>query len=249
MSAFSEDSLWVRVGGGVQELASGRRHGPADSAFPPPGGPWSELRHNGRLIGWAPPGVASRGVIRRAEEEGARLIQERRTYLLRRLGHKVRSSVLALQESARQAAYGRQELFEEIHDQALDVGKRAFAMTAVALDPVDPARSVVVGAVLNLAAPGADRTLPPDAVVRAPEPVLVEALTRAYEWMGGPGAVIRGELEGHWWRLEVEASPHRRPLVIPELGEPLVRYLVDTHLDGWLDAGLPDRVVIYLPAG
>jgi hypothetical protein len=61
--------------------------------------------------------------------------------------------------------------------------------------------------------------------------------------------VIRGELEGHWWRLEVEASPHRRPLVIPELGEPLVRYLVDTHLDGWLDAGLPDRVVIYLPAG
>jgi hypothetical protein len=232
----------------MQEVGTGRRHGPADPSFPPPGGPWSELRHNGRLIGWAPQGVASRGVIRRAEEEGARLIQERRAYLLRRLGHKVRSSVLALQESARQAAFGRQELFEEIHDQALDVGKRAFAMTAVALDPVDPARSVVVGAVLNLAAPGADRTLPPDAVVRAPEPVLVEALTRAYEWMGGPGSAIRGDLEGHWLRLEMEPAPDRRPLQIPELGEPLVRYLVDTHLEGWLDVSLAERVLIYLPA-
>jgi hypothetical protein len=193
--------------------------------------------------------VASRGAVRRAEEEGARLIQQRRSYLLRRLGHKVRSSVLALQESARQAAFGRQELLEEIHDQALDVGRRAFALEAVALDPVDPARAVVVGAVLNLAAPGADRTLPADAVVRAPEPVLVEALTRAYEWMGGPGAVIRGDLQGRWWRLEMEASPDRRPLPIPELGEPLVRYLVDTHLQGWLDVSGAERTVIYLPAG
>lgn len=249
MTAVADPALWVRVGGGLQELGSGKRHGPADSDFPPPGGPWSELRHNGRLIGWAPAGGVSRSAVRRAEEEGARLIQERRAYLLRRLGHKVRSSVLALQESARQAAFGRQELFEEIHDQALDVGRRAFAMTAVALDPVDPPRSVMVGAVLNLAAPGADRTLPPDAVVRAPEPVLVEALTRAYEWMGGPGSVIHGDLEARWWRLEIRASPDRRPLVIPELGEPLVRYLVDTHLEGWLDASQADRVVIYLPAG
>jgi hypothetical protein len=249
VSTLSEPALWVRVGGGLQELGSGQRHGPADPDFPPPGGPWSELRHNGRLIGWAPEGMVSRGVIRRAEEDGARLILERRAYLVRRLGHKVRSSVLALQVSARQAAFGRQELFEEILEQALDVGLRAFALTAVALDPTEAARSVVLGAALNLAAPGAERTLPPDALVRAPETVLVDALTKAYEWMGGPGTVICAQLNGRWWRLELQASPHRRPLAIPELGEPLVRHLVDTHLDGWLDAGLTDRVRIHLPAG
>jgi len=249
VSTLEQSALWVRVGGGLEEVGSGRRHGPADPEFPPPGGPWSELRHNGRLVGWASPDTLSRTSVRRAEEEGARLIQERRAYLLRRLGHKLRSSVLALQESARQAAFGRQELFEEIHDQALDVARRAFALEAVALDPVDPARAVVVGAVLNLAAPGAHRTLPQDAVVRAPEPVLVEALTRAYEWMGGPGASIRGNLEGRWWRLEIDASPARRPLAIPELGEPLVRYLVDARLEGWLDVSKQEPAIIYLPAG
>jgi hypothetical protein len=233
----------------MEEVGSGQRQGPADPAFPPPGGPWSELRHNGRLVGWAPEGTASRGAVRRAEEEGARLIQQRRAYLLRRLGHKVRSSVLALQVSLRQAAFGRQELFEEIYDQAQDVGRRAFAMTAVALDPTEPARSVVLGAVLNLAAPGADRSLPPEALVRGPETVLVDALTKAYEWMGGPGAAICASLEGRWWRLAIEASPDRRPLPIPELGEPLVRYLVDTQLEGWLDASQQERVLVYLPAG
>jgi hypothetical protein len=232
----------------MEEIGTGRRHGPADTDFPPPGGPWGELRLSGRLVGWVPAGNPPRGAVRRAQEEGLRLRQARRAYLLRRLGHKMRSSVLALQESVRQAAFGRQELFEQIYDLAQDVARRALAVEAVALDPVDPARAVVIGAVLNLAAPGADRTLPQDALVRAPEPVLVEALTRAYEWMGGPGAAIRGELVGKWWRLEIDASPQRRPLPIPELGEPLVRYLVDTHLDGWLDAARPDMAYIYLPA-
>lgn len=240
--------LWVRVGGGLVEVSSGRRYGPADPSFPPPGGPWEELRQNGRLVGWAPAGEAPRGAVRHAQEEGMRLIAERRAYLLKRLGHKLRSSILALQESVRQAAFGRQQLFEEIYDQAQDVSRRAAALEAVALDPIDPARAVVIGAVLNLAAPAADRTLPQDALVRAPEPVLVEALSRAYDWMGGAGVAIRGELVGRWWKLAVEASPERRPLPIPELGEPLVRYLVDAHLDGWLDASEPDRALIYLPA-
>ena len=96
--------------------------------------------------------------------------------------------------------------------------------------------------------PGAERTLPQDAVVRAPESVLVEGLARAYDWMGGPGSVIQCELIGKWWRLQIDASPERRPLAIPELGEPLVRYVVDTHLEGWLDAGRPDRADVYLPA-
>lgn len=248
MTTATDWPLWVRVGGGLEEVASGRRHGPADPSFPPPGGPWEELRQNNRLVGWAPAGEPVRGAVRRAHEEGMRLIDERRIYLLRRLGHKLRSSVLALQESARQAAFGRQELLEEIYDQAQDVARRAAALEAVALDPVDPARAVVVGAVLNLAAPGAERTLPQEARVRASEPVLVEALTRAYQWMGGAGSTIRGELRGRWWRLDVVAAAERRPLAVPELGEPLVRYLVDTHLDGWLDASRPNRAVIYLPA-
>jgi len=161
----------------------------------------------------------------------------------------MRSSVLAPQESARQAAFGRQELLEHIYDLAQDVGRRALAMEAVALDPKDPPRAVVIGAVLNLAAVGARRLLPGDAVVRASEPVLVDALTRAYEWMGGSGCTFRGEPAGSWWRLDVIAAPARRTLPVPEMGEPLVRYLVDALLEGWLDASASDVAVIYLPAG
>lgn len=239
--------LWARVGGGLQEVPGSRRHGPADPDFPPPGGPWDELWSDGRFVGWAPVGSANRLTARKAQDEGERIARERRARLLGRLGHKLRSSVLALQESARQAAYGRKELLDEIYDQAQDVGRRALALEAVALDPKDPARAVVIGAVLGLAASGASRSLPGDAVVRASEPVLVEALTRAYEWMGGPGCKIRGERVRSWWRLEIDAGPDRHPLAVPELGEPLVRYLVDTLLDGWLDAE-SGQIAIYLPA-
>ena len=89
--------------------------------------------------------------------------------------------------------------------------------------------------------------MPAEAVVRVSEPVLVEALTRAYEWMGGPGSTIRGEQARNWWRLEIDAAPGRQPLPVPELGEPLVRYLVDTLLEGWLDAD-SQQIAIYLPA-
>lgn len=240
-----EEPLWARVGGGLELVPGGDRHGPADPNFPPPGEGWEMLTANGRLVGWARENGKS--ATRRAVEAGERIEQERRAYLLGRLGHKLRSSVLALQESARQAAFGRQEMLEEIYDQAQEVGRRAAAVEAVALDPKDPARAVVIGAVLNLAAPGATRRLPGDAVVRAAEPVLVEALTRAYEWMGGAGSVIDGRSIDDWWRLEIVAAPNREPLPIPELGESLVRLLVDTHLQGWLDASQPGKAIIYLP--
>jgi hypothetical protein len=241
-------TIWARVGGGLEEVPGGRRHGPADPDFAPPGGPWEELWANGRLVGWAPQGAAARTATRRAQEEGERILLERRTRLLSRLGHKVRSSVLALQESARQAAFGRRELLEQIHDQAQDVGRRALALEAVAIDRKDAPRAVVIGAVLNLAAAGAQRELPDEAVVRVAERVFLEALERAYEWMGGPGSKVQGELTGSWWRLEFTAAPDRQPLSVPELGEPLVRHLVDTLLEGWLDASRPGRPVIYLPA-
>jgi hypothetical protein len=204
---------------------------------------------NGRLVGWAPPGRNGRAAARRAEEEGRRLERERQAHLLRRLGHKLRSSILALQESSRQAAYGQRGLLEEIYDQAQDVGRRASALEAVALDPRDVARNVVLGAVLTVAAQGAETSLPADAVVRVPEPVLVEALGRAYDWMGGRGTRFTGERVGRWWRLDLRAAPGREPLPVPELGEPLVRLLVDSQLDGWLDVTHPDSPAIYLPAG
>lgn len=241
------EPLWVRVGGGLEELCSGRRHGPADPDFPPPGGPWEEVWVSGRLVGWTSPGWA-RASLRRVLEEGERISRERRAYLVGRLGHKVRSSVLALQESARQAAFGRGELLQQIYEQAQDLGRRAIALETVAVDPKDPPRAVVIGAVLGRAAAGAHRDLPAQAVVQAREPVLVDAVTRAYEWLGGAGSRISGELTGNWWRLEMVAAPDRQPLVVPELGEPLVRHLVDTVLDGWLDASCPDGAVIYLPA-
>jgi len=220
--------IWVRVGGGMESVPDHLRHGPADPDFPPPGGPWEALLLNGRLVGWAEHGGLR--VARQSAEIGQRLAHEQRDYLLARLGHKLRSSVLALQESARQAAFGRPELLEGLFEQAQEVGRRAAALEAAAVEPKDSARGVVLGAVLNLALPTAAQDLPPDAAVLGSEPALVEAFTRARDWLGSS--------------LSIAAEP----LGSPELGEPLVRLIVDTQLDGWLDASRPDGADIYLPA-
>ena len=97
--------MWVRVGGGMESIPEHLRHGPADVDFPPPGGPWEPLVLNGRLVGWGE--RSGLGFARRSAERGQQLADEHRDYLLGRLGHKLRSSLLALQESARQAAFGR----------------------------------------------------------------------------------------------------------------------------------------------
>lgn len=245
------DQYWVRIGGGLLESPGGRRWGPADTAHPPPGGPWQALEEDGTLVGWTS-GEATQRAIAFTREEAQRLQAAGRAHLLQRLGHKLRSSVLALQECARQAAFGRPELLEQLYDEAQDVTRRAAAVEAAALEPQDPARAVVLGAVLNLSAPDARRELPADAVVRGSEPVLVQALTRAVDWVsGGQPAIIQGQRVGSWWRLQItteQGAAHRSP--IAEYGEPLVRLLVEDHLGGWLDTGsFPDGpIVLYLPA-
>lgn len=238
--------MWVRVGGGMESIPEHRRHGPADPDFPPPGGPWEALSLGGRLVGWADHGGLR--LARRGAELGQQLADEQRDYLLGRLGHKLRSSVLALQESARQTAFGRPELLEGLFEQAQEVGRRAAALEAAAVQSKDRARGVVLGAVLNLAMASADREIPPDAVVLGSEPALVEAFTRAKEWLGGDGLSVAAEPVGLWWKVRIDASGPRHPLSVPEMGEPLLRLIVDTYLDGWLDAGRPDGADIYLPA-
>jgi hypothetical protein len=230
----------------MESIPDRLRHGPADAEFPPPGGPWEPLALNGRLVGWAEHGGLA--LARRCAELGQQLKDEQQAYLLTRLGHKLRSAVLALQESARQAAFGRPELLDTVFEQAQEVGRRAAAVEAAAVEPKDGARGVVLGAVLNLAVAGAERTLPPDAAVVGSEPALVEAFTRAKEWMGGLGLTIGAVPVGSWWKVTVGAPGPRPPLSVPEMGEPLIRLIVDTHLDGWLDASQPDRIDIYLPA-
>ena len=160
--------MWVRVGGGLELVPDHMRYGPADTEFPPPGGPWEPLVLNGRLVGWAEHGGLR--VARQSAELGQRLVNEQREYLLGRLGHKLRSSVLALQESARQAAFGRHELLEGLFEQAQEVGRRAAGFEAAAVEPKDTARGVVLGAVLNLAMPAATSSVPADAVVLGSEP-------------------------------------------------------------------------------
>jgi hypothetical protein len=230
----------------MESIPEHRRHGPADLDFPPPGGPWEPLALNGRLVGWAE--HAGLGLARRSVELGQQLADEHRAYLLTRLGHKLRSAVLALQESARQAAFGRPELLEAVFEQAQEVSARAAALEAAAVLPKDGARGVVLGAVLNLALPHASRSLPAEAVVLGSEPSLVEAFTRAKEWMGGQSLTVAAELLGSWWRVRVGASGPRRPLPVPEMGEPLIRLIVETHLDGWFDASHADHADFYLPA-
>jgi hypothetical protein len=234
------------VGGGLESIPDHRRHGPADIDFPPPGGPWKPLALNGRLVGWGE--HSGLGPARRSAELGQQLADEHRVRLLARLGHKLRSAVLALQESARQAAFGRPELLEAVFEQAQEVARRAAALEAAAVQPKDTARGVVLGAVLNLALPNAHRRLPTEAVVLGSEPALVEAFTRAHEWMGGQNVSVAAKQMGSWWRVRVGAAGPRRPLPVPEMGEPLIRLIVDTHLHGWLDASQPDHADIYLPA-
>jgi len=230
----------------MESIPEHARHGPADRDFPPPGGPWEPLSLNGRLVGWAEHGGLAQA--RRCVEIGQSLAEDQRAHLLARLGHKLRSAVLALQESARQAAFGRPELLEAVFEQAQEVARRAAALEAAAIQQKDAPRGVVLGAVLNLALPSADRDVPAGAVVLGSEPALVEALTRIQDWMGGPGMAVAAEPVGSWWKVSVTPSRERRPLAVPEMGEPLIRLIVDTRLEGWLDAGRSGGADIYLPA-
>jgi hypothetical protein len=230
----------------MESIPDHRRHGPADIDFPPPGGPWQALALNGRLVGWSE--HAGLALARRSLELGQHLADEHRVHLLGRLGHKLRSAVLALQESARQAAFGRPELLEAVFEQAQEVARRAAALEAAAAQPKDGARGVVLGAVLNLALANADRRLPDEAVVLGSEPALVEAFTRVKEWMGGQNLSVGAELVGSWWKVRVGGSGPRLPMAVPEMGEPLIRLIVETHLDGWFDASDPDSADFYLPA-
>ncbi len=230
----------------MESIPDHRRHGPADIDFPPPGGPWKPLALNGRLVGWAEDGGLA--LARRSAELGTQLAAEHQAYLLTRLGHKLRSAALALQESARQAAFGRPEMMEAVFEQAQEVARRAAGLEAAAILPKDGARGVVLGAVLNLALPNAQRRLPPHAVVLGSEPALVETFTRLQDWMGGQSLTIAAELVGSWWKVRVSADGPRHQLSVTELGEPLIRLIVETHLDGWFDASQPDHADIYLPA-
>jgi hypothetical protein len=230
----------------MESIPDHRRHGPADIDFPPPGGPWKPLALNGRLVGWSE--NAGLALSRRSAELGQQLADEHRAHLLGRLGHKLRSAVLALQESARQAAFGRPELLEAVFEQAQEVARRAAALEAAAAQPKDGARGVVLGAVLNLALANADRRLPAEAVVLGSEPALVEAFTRAKEWMGGQNLSVGAELVGSWWKVRVGGIGPRQPMAVPEMGEPLIRLIVETHLDGWFDASDPESADFYLPA-
>ena len=230
----------------MESIPDHRRHGPADIGFPPPGGPWEPLALGGRLVGWAEHGGLA--VARRSAEVGQHLVEEQRAHLVGRLGHKLRSSVLALQESARQAAFGRPELLETIFEQAQDVGRRAAALEAASALPKDRARGVVLGAVLNLTLRGAGGALPAGAAVMGSEPSLVEAFTRIRDWLGGEGLTVQAQLVDAWWKVTVCSQGARPQLSVPEMGEQLIRLIVDTHLDGWLDSSRPGCADVYLPA-
>src|SRR3981189_1619879 len=140
----------------------GRRHG-VDSRTPPPWPCGHRLSTAWRSLGAADAGRAGLGLARRSAELGQQLANEQRAYLLGRLGHKLRSAVLVLQESARHAAFGRSELLEDVFEQAQEVGRRAAALEAASIEPKDGARGVVLAVVLNLTLPAATRQVPGNA--------------------------------------------------------------------------------------
>src|SRR5205823_12530909 len=106
----------------------------------------------------------------------------------------------------------------------------------------------VLGSVPTLAKPNAANNVPSDATVIGSETALVEAFTRLKDWLAGNGLRVDAEPMGAWWKIQVSVGAERKPPAVPELGEPLVRLIVDTQLDGWLDARRTDGADIYLPA-
>ena len=66
--------------------------------------------------------------------------------------------------------------------------------------------------------------------------------------MAGDSLRVVAEPMGEWWKIRATVVGTRRPLTVPELGEPLIRLIVDMQLDGWLDASRPDGADVYLPA-
>src|SRR5258708_27697919 len=152
-------AMWVRGGGGMESVPEHMGHGPADPDFPPPGGPWMPLSLGGRVVGWA--GDGGLGLARRCAELGQVMVEEHRDYLLGRLGHKLRSAVLALQESARQAAFGRPEMLETVYEQAQEVGRRAAALEAAAGRSKDGPRGGGLAPVPHLPTPPPPPALPP----------------------------------------------------------------------------------------
>ena len=59
---------------------------------------------------------------------------------------------------------------------------------------------------------------------------------------------IAAEPFGAWWKIRIDSAKPRPTMAVPEMGEPLLRLIVDTHLDGWLDAARPNGADIYLPS-
>src|ERR1700680_2802238 len=98
----------------------------------------------------------------------------------------------------------------------LNLGRRAAALEAAAVQSKDGARGVVLGAVLNLATPSAARDLPANAVVVGSEPALVEAFTRAQDWLGPDGLSIAAEPLGSWGEGRIEAGPPPRGRCVAE---------------------------------
>ena len=90
--------------------------------------------------------------------------------------------------------------------------------------------------------------MPDDAAVLGSEPALVEAFTRLRDWLGGGNLQVAAEAVGAWWKVSVCSDPEPAPLPVPEMGEPLIRLIVDTHLNGWLDVGSDGCADVYLPA-
>ena len=238
---------WYRVGGGLEHNLQPEplRHGPADADHPPPGR-LLPVFHGDRLAGWAEGPTPEMGPEATALGElRARALRER---LLERLDHKLRGGLLALEASAAgAAATGDRALLGQVHDLAREVRSRAEGLASVVLEPRDGRRPVVLRAALAMLPATDSGGVPAEALVEASEQALRDLLERLVDWMGGAGCAFEATLDGRWWRLRVHrAGPSLAS--VPELGEPLVRHLVDFVLEGWLAPPDAGGVTLYLPA-
>ncbi len=168
-------------------------------------------------------------------------MSEARRRLVHRLDHKLRSSLLLLRENALRSGS------PALYDLAEEALRRASGLSAAAVPAADEPRPLRPAAVLASVIPGVVIEGEAGAIAIAPEADLKSLLGRLPGWLGG-GLRFRLESVPGWCVLDVSAAEPAPPDEVPELGEPLVRLIVEEGLGGGLEVPGPGRAVLRLPA-
>lgn len=168
-------------------------------------------------------------------------MSEDRRRLALRLEHRLRSTLMLLQESARRSGS------EAMYDLAAEALRRAGGLASAAVPPGGETRPVHLASAIMSALPGAacggDRGL----AASVPDGDLRTVLGLLPGWLG-PDLSITLRANPELLLMEISAPGPAPAMEVPEMGEPLIRILVEENLRGTLEVGEGATAIIGLPA-